>query len=381
MSESDLQIVIAGHVCLDILPHFQAVSGELNEVLVPGGLVEIGPSEFAAGGAVANTGVALHRLGMPVDLMGKIGDDLYGRALLDVLRRQDDTLAESMLVAESEHTSYTIVLSPPGSDRCFLHHTGANDTFSASDVPLDRIGHGRIFHFGYPPLMRQMYADGGREMAMLFQHVRAEGLFTSLDMAKPDMDAAVGRVDWRAWLANVLPHVDLFVPSLDEMRLMLGHTDEPAPTPSFLSELARELLEMGPSIVALKLGDQGLYLRTARDAGSFDAPLSAEWRGCELLAPCFEVDVVGTTGAGDCTVAGLLAGLAQGASPEEAITLATAVGACSVEHMDSTSGIPALASVRRRIAAGWPRRTQLPLPEGWTWDAEHAIGYGPGWAP
>jgi sugar/nucleoside kinase (ribokinase family) len=294
-----------------------------------------------------------------------------------LLRQHDGALADGMLDADGEHTSYTIVLSPPGVDRFFLHHTGANSTFCAGDVPLDRLDGARFFHFGYPPLMRRMYLEGGAEMAALLRQVKERGLFTSLDMAKPDVASEGGQVDWPAWLARVLPLVDLFAPSLDEMLLMVGRTEE-GEDPSLYGALAGELLQMGAAMVALKLGDRGLYLRTTRDAGRLSPWVSAAWVGRELLAPCFEVEVVGTTGAGDCTLAGLLVGLSQGASPEETVTLATAVGAFSVERADSTSGVPSLEAVRRRIASGWPRRSRPRLPDGWARDDEYAVYQGPG---
>jgi len=83
--------------------------------------------------------------------MGKVGDDILGRAILDFLRRHDPRLADGMIVAAGEPSSYTIVISPPGVDRMFLHCPGANDTFGAADVAYDRLGSARLFHFGYPP--------------------------------------------------------------------------------------------------------------------------------------------------------------------------------------------------------------------------------------
>ena len=84
---------------------------------------------------------------------------------------------------------------------------------------------------------------------------------------------------------------------------------------------------------------------------------AASWRGAEVYAPCFEPDVIaGTTGSGDATIAGLLAALLRGADPLAAATAATAVGACSVEAPDATSGIPSWEQVAARIASGWRRR-------------------------
>jgi sugar/nucleoside kinase (ribokinase family) len=370
------EVVVAGHVCLDIIP---ALTGPPD--LRPGKLVVIGPSAVSAGGPVGNVGLALDRLGVPVRLMGKIGDDMFGRELLDVLRGRDPRLAEGMIVVPGETTSYSVVINPPGVDRTFLHCPGANDTFGAADVPLDRLLGARILHFGYPPMMRRLYRDGGAELRALLSAVRERGLVTSLDLCEPDPHSEAGHVDWVAWLAGALPAVDVFAPSVDELRFMLDPTTHGTVDLGQLRLLARRALAMGPAVVALKLGDQGLYVRTARDAAALErltATLGLEptaWRDREVLAPCFRARrMAGTTGSGDCTIAGLLAALLRREDPVAVATCATAVGACSVEAPDATSGVPAWADVAERLAAGWPRLSTTPgLAAGWRRDAQGTL--------
>jgi sugar/nucleoside kinase (ribokinase family) len=361
--DSPSDVVVAGHICLDIIP----VLAEVPD-LRPGGLVGAGPAVLSAGGPVGNVGLALHRLGVPVRLMGKVGDDEFGRALLGVLRGRDPRLADGMLVSPGETTSYSVVINPPGVDRTFLHCPGANSTFGTADVPLDRLAGARIFHFGYPPAMRRLYSDGGLELRSLLEAVRGRGLVTSLDMCEPDPHSPSGRVDWEAWLTLALPSVDVFAPSYDELWGMLGNVPRGTPDLGSLRSLAGRALAMGPAVTALKLGDQGLYVRTsdrpgalARLCGTLRLDETA-WRDREVLAPCFHAShVAGTTGSGDCTIAGLLAALLRGEDPVSAAASATAVGACSVEAPDATSGIRPWPDVAARLAAGWPR---LPLAPG-----------------
>ena len=376
-------VVVCGHVCLDVIPALAESAGGLSELMVPGKLVNVGPAVAATGGAVSNAGLALHRLGLPVRLMGKVGDDLFGRAVLDILRGHDPSLAEGMLVTADAATSYTIVISPPGTDRVFLHCPGANDTFAADDIPYHRMSGVRLFHFGYPPLMRRMYADGGAELASLLRRVREQGAVVSLDMALPDPSSEAGRAPWRAILEQALPQVDLFVPSLEEILFMLGRKAETAPDGELLTKVGCDLVGMGAAVVALKLGREGLYLRTSDDPeelARLERSLPADigrWLGRELLAPCFQVEAVGTTGSGDCTVAGFLAGLLHGLAPEGAMAAAVAVGACSVEAADATSGVPTWERVQERITEGWPRQeTKLALP-GWEWDEQGGVWRGP----
>ncbi|MFW6146423.1 MAG: carbohydrate kinase family protein, partial [Planctomycetota bacterium] len=270
--KTDRGIVVAGHICLDIIPALPADGRTPREMIVPGRLVKVGPATVATGGAVANTGLALHRLGLPVRLMGKLGDDLLGRSVLNILTDAEAALAADMIVAPGGGSSYTIVISPPGTDRTFLHHSGVNDTFAAADVPFDRLPSAGLFHFGYPPLMRRMYADGGDELARLLAGARDRGLAVSLDLSMPDLDGEAGRAEWPAILAKALPAVDLFAPSFDEILLMLDRDRfdhltatavadnlAAAADPSVFRRLADMLIGMGAAIVALKLGDRGLY--------------------------------------------------------------------------------------------------------------------------
>jgi sugar/nucleoside kinase (ribokinase family) len=176
-------------------------------------------------------------------------------------------------------------------------------------------------------------------------------------------------------LANTLPFVDVFAPSIEELLFMVDRPahralQQSAGIAAFVDRLAaggarRAHDRHGRRGRAIKLGDQGLYLRSSRDAGERIGAfcerlgLSAEaWRDREVLAPCFEARaVVGTTGSGDCTIAGLLAALLRGADPVDAATSATAVGACSVEAVDPTSSVPPWPDGRGSDSpAGWPRR-------------------------
>jgi sugar/nucleoside kinase (ribokinase family) len=369
--------VVAGHLCLDIIPQLSGLpAGEFMKLFAPGRLVEVGPPALMTGGPVSNTGLALHRLGIATRLMGKVGADLFGQAVGQIVASFGPGLADGMVVDPAVSTSYTIVVNPPGVDRMFLHCPGANDTFGAADVRYDVVAGGRLFHFGYPPLMRLMYADAGVQLSEIFRQARATGVTTSLDMAFPDPSSAAGRADWPQIVRRTLPYVDVFLPSIEEILFMLrrptyeallrsasGGDILPLITPQMLTDLSGELLALGAKIVALKLGYRGLYLRTAdRQAleglGRGRPANLAAWADRELWTPCFQVDVVGTAGSGDATIAGFLAAFLRDMTPEEAVTMAVAVGACNVEAADTLSGIRPWDETLRRVAAGWPRRIE-----------------------
>jgi len=327
--------------------------------------------------------------------MGKIGNDLLGQVVRQVIESHGPGLANGMVVDPAVHTAYTVIINPPGVDRIFLHCPAGNETFSARDVRYDVVGRARLFHFGYPPILKLMYEDGGAQLVDMFRRARETGVTTSLDLSLPDAASAAGRVDWATILRAVLPYVDVFLPSIEETLYMLrretyrelmqaagGADFLRLITPELLSDLSGQILEMGSKVVGLKLGERGLYVRTAGRAalaalGAARPAHPAAWAAKELWAPCFKVEVAGTTGAGDATIAGFLSGLLRGLSLEDTLTAAVAVGACNVEAADALGGIRSWEETWRRVQAGWPRHDLTLDAPGWRYDDQHHVWIGP----
>jgi sugar/nucleoside kinase (ribokinase family) len=383
---ADFEAIVAGHICLDIIPTLPEVGP--GDLFRPGRLIEVGPAAISTGGPVSNTGLALHRLGVSTRLVCKVGADPFGDILRGLVSQHGEHLAEGIVVDAHTTTAYSVILSPPGRDRMFLHNPAANHQFGLEDVDLKLAGRARLFHFGYPPVMRRMYANGGRELAEIFRQVKALGTTTSLDLCAIDPDSEAGRADWRAILTATLVHTDIFLPSLEELLFMLhraeydrlrpGENAAEQICPARLDDLADELVGMGVRIAGIKLGDHGLYLRTA-DApavggiGAAAPPDLHVWANRRLWAPCFRVKVAGATGAGDSTIAGFLAALLRGFSPEQAITAATAVGACNVEAVDALSGLRSWDETLARVQADWERLI-YPLDDpAWIWRADPGV--------
>ena len=395
------EVVVAGHICLDVFPTLvgdaDAGTGARTSWFLPGQTIEAGPVIFSTGGAVSNTGLALHKLGVTTQLMGKVGADLFGQAILQIVDVHGAQLSNGMVIAHDEASSYSIILSSPNADRMLIHAPGCNATFGADDVRYEALETVRLFHFGYPPLMERMYLDNGAELTRMFKQVKAMGITTSLDLSMPDPQSVAGRASWQAILTATLPYVDVFLPSAEEILLMLrrpifdqlaAESEHARPlhsiTPAMISELGQSLLEMGARIVGLKIGERGLYLRTAPAAslaqmGHCHVTDLAAWSERELWAPCFATRVAGTTGSGDATIAGFLMGLMRGMPPEATLAAACAVGACSVEAVDAVSGVRSWPETAARLAAGWPR-LQLTFggtDAGWHWDDTREIWVGP----
>jgi sugar/nucleoside kinase (ribokinase family) len=384
--------VVAGHICLDLIPDLSGLGQTaLSALLRPGQLVQVGDMAVATGGPVSNTGLALHILGNKVQLMGKLGDDPLGHVVRQIVTEYGTHLADGMVVDPAVSTSYSVIVSPPGVDRIFLHSPGANMTFGADDVRYEVVSGARLFHFGYPPLMRRMYAGDGVELETLYRQVRGLGVTTSLDMAVPDPASEGGRANWSVILRRVMPYLDVFLPSIEEILYMLrrptydtllaearGNGLLSVVTPDLLSDLGGELLGMGGRVVGLKLGDRGLYLRTAgaqalADMGSAAPADPGDWADRELWAPCFQARLVGTTGAGDATIAGFLSGLLRGAGVKETVRMAVAVGAHNVEAADALGGLRSWEETVARVARGWSQHDlALPAP-AWSYDARYGL--------
>jgi sugar/nucleoside kinase (ribokinase family) len=386
-------VVVAGHICLDIIPNFDHLpAGQFLSLLQPGKMITAGPATLCTGGAVSNTGLALVRLGIPTQLVAKIGNDPFAEAVCRIVSSYDPALTDGMVVDPLSSTSYTVILSPPGLDRMFLHWAGANDTFSPDDIDYPRLNQADLFHFGYPPVMRQFYQNDGAGLVEMLRRAKVAGVTTSIDLTFPDPLSDNAQADWRAIFAASLPYVDIFAPSVGELLFMLDRSTFNRlsangdllcqVTPSLLSDLSDEMLAMGTKIVMLKLGDCGAYLRTAgktalAEMGRARPDDLLPWEQRELLAPCFRVNVVGTTGSGDATIAGFLSALLRNLPAEEALTTAVAMGACNVEAADALSGLPTWPALQRRLEASWERLpTRIPT-TGWRWQPEPGLWIGP----
>jgi sugar/nucleoside kinase (ribokinase family) len=384
-------------LCLDMHLHLPDAAAATALSYEPGRLKKVGPMPVSPGGVVANTGLALCRLGLQPRLVGKLGNDGLGRLVLELLQREGLGAQHGIRMAAETTTPYTIAFQPAGADRMFLHHTGAADDLTPQDVSRELLAGAALLHFGYPPTMRGMYHDQGRQMREIFATARSLGLTTSLDMSYPDPNSEAGQLNWLPWFAHVLDTVDVILPSFDELLFMLepqtyaellravddGVSICTLADTDLLGRLAERLLAWGVAVVIIKLGDQGLYLRTTQDsqrlagAGKSAPTPASAWVGRELLAPCFSTQVVATTGSGDATIAGFLAALLHHCLPEEALTLATATGASSVEAVDPFSGIPSWPRLEHRVRNGWARRPiELKL-QGGQWSAEQSLWFGP----
>lgn len=365
MTES-YEIIVGGHLCLDLIPGMRHVSSQ--DMVTPGRLYNIDPIAVSTGGAVSNTGLALHRLGINVQLLATVGDDLIGQMILMYLRQRDQRLADLVKVKSGYPSSSTIALSPLNSDRTFLHCTGTNDSFGVGDIDFELVQKAKIFHLGYPTLLPHLVEDDGEDLQLIFAKAKETDVVTSLDMAQPDPSGAIAHLNWKLIFERTLKNVDIFLPSIEEMLLTLRRRDYDQWMPNimshltkdYLSQLADELLAMGVVIAGFKLGEYGMYLKTGKVESFIRLTRinidTNQWADQEVWIPAYSVNVVGTTGAGDSAYAGFLAAILRGHSPIDALHWACAVGACNVEAADATSGIRTWDDTKARLTTNWATR-------------------------
>lgn len=285
----------------------------------------MGPLLIRPGGCLANTGVVLSQLGVTCRTSGVVGDDDLGRIVVRDLGRLGMDVANIVAVPGAT-TSYSIVIEPAGVNRSFWHHTGANDGFDGSSVDLTGVD---LLHVGYPPLVPGLLPDDGHPLVHLLGRAHDAGITTSLDMAVVDRSSRIGKLDWYAILKNVLPHVDVFTPSIDDLTSALEVG--PASTQRAVVALADDLLDDGVAVVMLSAGEDGLLIRTAdsdrlAQGGCVLSAATEDWADATIWVDAHEIDNVTTTnGAGDAASAALLFGLASGWSPQRTGELASRV--------------------------------------------------------
>jgi sugar/nucleoside kinase (ribokinase family) len=316
--------MVAGHICADLRPNLAG-----GERIVPGAIAEVGPLDIRPGGCVANTGGDLAALGASICLCADLGDDELGSSTLHALR-QLGADCDGVRQVPSQTTSYSLVFEPPGADRSFWHHVGANASFDGRRLEPDGAD---LVHVGYPALLPLMYADLGTRLEQLLTRVRDAGATASLDLSTIGPGSPAAQVDWNSLLYRIVPLVDVFSPSVDDLVSTLGIA---RPVSAIqVRELGMRLLNFGAAVVLLTNGALGMHLFTAGEerlssAGRCLSELAGSWANVEVYLPAETTGSVVTAGAGDAATAGLLYGILTQSAAEEAASIAARAAALKV---------------------------------------------------
>ena len=203
-------------------------------------------------------------------------------------------------------TSATILPIRPDGERPALHCRGASDDWWLDETQFDAVCDARFLHHGGTGFLERM--DRGQSSKLL-AHAKERGLTVTLDLIGPN-DRTLGQLN------ELLPHVDYFMPSMEEARFISGKSDP--------SDAARFFRNLGATACIFKWGARGSFVSTA----------DGDWR-----IPAFKVNVSDTTGCGDSYCGGFIAGLSMGYDLEMACRLGTAVSALVATGLGSDAGV------------------------------------------
>jgi sugar/nucleoside kinase (ribokinase family) len=312
--EKNLDCVICGSCVVDVLVR----PVELETPIGAGRLIRSEPLVLTTGGIVSNSGITLARLGMRVGAFTYVGDDPWAEVIRSAYAAEGIDVT-GLVTRVDDATSTSAVLIDPRGERSFVHCVGAPRLLdgAAFRQHADLFRRSRAMLLGYYPLLPNLLPD----LPRVFADIRAMGCLTALDAAGDGGDLAP--------LAPLLPHLDLYVPSFAEARHQTGEDDPEKIIAAFRAAGAAGL-------VGVKLGSRGALL----------SPKPGELVKVAAVAPPGEI--VDTTGAGDCFLGGLLAGLLRGHDAATAGRLAAAAGACCVTGLGGAAAIrdyPATATL------------------------------------
>lgn len=221
--------------------------------------------------------------------------------------------------------------------------------------------------------MRRFYLDDGEELVRLFKKVKSMGLTTSLDLVAVDPDSEAADMDWAKILERVLPYVDFFAPSIEELGYMLDRplyckwqeTAGGGDVTGILSfkedvePLAARALSMGTRCVLLKCGAAGMYLKTAPEPVWKEVlPGFTGWNDISHFEDSYVPDcILSGTGAGDTSIAAFIKAMLDGCEPLECARLAAATGASCVTAYDALSGLLPFEELRQKMEVGWEKQS------------------------
>ena len=260
--------------------------------------------QLVIGGSSAIFACGASRLGLRTAIVGVVGDDLFGRLMLDALHDCGVDVS-ACVVSSDEATGVGVILSGPR-DRAILTAKGAIGKVTVSQVSDSLLSDSRHLHVGSYYLLESAQA----QLPALFRRAAGAGLTTSFDCNWDPLELWDERID------DLLQQTDIFFPNATEAERLTGEADS--------LQAARQLMRRGASgprkddggslTVALKQGSAGAIGLTRDEA---------------LHVAAMEVTPVDTTGAGDSFDAGFIYGWLEGSPLSRCLEIASICGSHS----------------------------------------------------
>lgn len=313
--------------------------GEAMALLVadtPGPLAGVERFTRSCAGAELNVAIGLRRLGWRVGYVSRVGADPFGEYLLGTLDAEG--IDRQHVRVHALHPTGSMLKSRAldGADPqiAYFRRGSAASTMGPEDLPQASLGSARCLHITGISLA---LSDSVLALVQAMVHeARSAGVRVSFDpnlrpRLWPSTQVMTDCINRMAALASVV------MPGLQEGQLLTG-----LPTPQ---EIAAYYLDLGVPQVVVKLGPRGAYAAT---------------RHGHAWVPGFRVDrVVDTVGAGDGFAVGVLSGLLDGQSLEDAVLQGNAIGARVVQCVGDSEGLPDRAALVQALQA--PRWSESEL--------------------
>jgi ribokinase len=298
MADLRKAIVVVGSINMDLVAH-------TRHIPVPGQTVIGTGFDTTPGGKGANQAVAAARLGYPVSMVGAVGEDVFGQALLDNLKQAGvSTEAVACLTGPS---GVAPILVAENGENSIVVVPGANSKMDC--VAIDR--------------QAALIRSAGMVLCQL--ELPLDTVIHTLALcAKADVPVILDPAPAAPLPDEVFGQVTWFTPNETEATFYLGNPLAP-------EQAAQKLIERGLKGVVLKRGAEGAYVAVAGG--------KADW------VPAFAVEAIDTVGAGDCFNGAFAVALLEGSDPWTAARFASAAAAFSVTRRGAQASMPSRAEV------------------------------------
>jgi sugar/nucleoside kinase (ribokinase family) len=264
--------------------------------------------------------INLRKLGVESTLVGRVGADMFGDYLTGCLEKAGVKTHGIKSDDRAQTSASVLMIDEKTGERSFFHCEGANSVFSIDDIDFDIILENDIVFVTGSFLLKTF--DGRQTMEFL-KKCKLMGKTTALDVC---WDASG---QWGETLDKVMPYIDIFLPSIDEAR-MIAKKDTP-------EEMAEVFLQKGVKTVVIKCGSDGCYVRDG---------IKAEG----VMIPAFKLEnVMDTVGAGDSFCSGFLAAYARSQSVLDCAKFGNATGAHCCMAKGATDGIKTFDEIQKFI--------------------------------
>ncbi|GGD50563.1 sugar kinase [Caballeronia grimmiae] len=308
------------HEAIDVVTYGEAMA--MFVAAATGDLATVGQFTKRVAGADLNVAIGLSRLGFKVGWMSRVGNDSFGRYVLDVLAAEGID-ARRVTVDGRYPTGFQLKgKCDDGSDPAveYFRKGSAASHLSLDDYAADYVLGARHLHLtGVAPAI----SATSRELAFhMAREMRAAGKSISFDpnlrpTLWPSREAMADALNALAEMA------DWVLPGVNEGLTLTGYAKP--------EDIAAFYLDRGAKGVIVKLGAHGAYFRTADDEGIVPA------------APV--ANVVDTVGAGDGFAVGVVSALLEGRDMRDAIVRGNRIGALAIQVIGDSEGLPTRATL------------------------------------